>query len=297
MAWRELKVDELDEQLGQALWKIYRRTGRPAPWQTGGNLPWNDPDFSERMLREHLDESHSAASRVAAERSKQIDWMWDKLALQPGARILDLTCGPGLYAVEFAGRGCEVVGVDFGPASVTFARNLAKHEGVADRCTFLEQDVRETDYRGADFDAALFIYGQITVFTPDETQTLLNRLARSLRPGGKLVLEILDRDRIDKEFKSWWYTGDWGLWGDRPYLHLGERIWYPEEQIRLERFLIVHLETGELTEVQLCDQSYSAGEMSEKMQAAGFKSVEVYLAWDGLSINDAQDWVIFVGET
>ena len=64
------------EQLADALWRIYRRPDTPAAWQAGGNLPWNDPAFSERMLREHLDESHSAASRTAAERAAQIAWLW-----------------------------------------------------------------------------------------------------------------------------------------------------------------------------------------------------------------------------
>ncbi len=90
------------QSLTQALWRIYNRPDRPALWSGGGNLPWDDPAFSERMLREHLDESHGAASRTTAERALQIAWLWDKLALQPGSRVLDLTCGPGLYAVALA---------------------------------------------------------------------------------------------------------------------------------------------------------------------------------------------------
>lgn len=58
-----------------ALRKIYNRPDPPPLWVNGGNLPWNDPEFSARMLREHLDESHGAASRVAAERARQLDWL------------------------------------------------------------------------------------------------------------------------------------------------------------------------------------------------------------------------------
>ena len=42
----------------QALWRIYRRSQPAVPWRDGVNLPWDDPLFSERMLREHLDQSH-----------------------------------------------------------------------------------------------------------------------------------------------------------------------------------------------------------------------------------------------
>jgi SAM-dependent methyltransferase len=145
------------EALRRALWRIFRRPTRPVPWVGGGNLPWNEPDFSRRMLREHLDESHGAATRVAAERQMIIDWLWPRLKLKPGQRLLDVTCGPGLYAVELARRGILVTGIDFIPAAVAYARDLAQRQGLAGRCTFVEHDARQMDYRDATFDAALFL--------------------------------------------------------------------------------------------------------------------------------------------
>ena len=68
--------------LSEALWRIYNRPVPPIPWATGGNLPWNDPEFSERMLREHLSEAHGAATRQTPERLALLDWMWQKLKLQ-----------------------------------------------------------------------------------------------------------------------------------------------------------------------------------------------------------------------
>ena len=102
----------------QALWRIYRRSQPAVPWRDGVNLPWDDPLFSERMLREHLDQSHGAASRQQPELLRQVDWLWEHLDLQPGCRILDITCGPGLYAVELARRGARITGIDFSPASI-----------------------------------------------------------------------------------------------------------------------------------------------------------------------------------
>ena len=69
------------------------------------------------MLREHLDQSHGAASRPRVEILCQVDWLWDKLSLREGSCVLDVTCGPGLYSVELARRGCVVHGLDFSPAS------------------------------------------------------------------------------------------------------------------------------------------------------------------------------------
>ena len=282
--------------MNSALWRIYNRPERPLPWTTGGNLPWDDPDFSRRMLREHLDQSHGAASRQQAEREMQLNWLWDKLQLAREQRLLDVTCGPGLYAVELARRGVHVTGIDFGPASIAYANNLAAEQRVADHCQFILQDVRQMDFAGSDFDAATFIYGQLAVFTREEAQSLLNQVAQSLRPGGRLVVELLNQDRVDKADSTWWYTDDTGLWGDVPYLHLGERVWHADEQISVERFHILHLETGQLDEIHLCDQTYAVDEMVAMMKQAGFSAVDVYPAWDGLALYDAEEWVVYVAQ-
>lgn len=282
------------EKLADALWRIYRRPEKPTAWENGGNLPWNDPDFSRRMLREHLDESHGAASRRSAERALQVDWLWQKLKLAPGSRVLDLTCGPGLYAVALAERGCRVTGVDFSPASIAHARQLAAGRGVADACTFVESDVRAFAPEAGAYDAALIIYGQLAVFSPADAIALLDKLATALRPGGRACVELLDQERIDKKASTWWYTDDSGLWGDAPFLHLGERQWDADAAMSLERFYVMHLETGAFDEVLLCDQSYATVEMVAKMEQAGFAGADVYPAWDGLALPDAQEWVVYV---
>lgn len=287
-------MNQVTDLLAKALWRIYHRPERPTPWTRGGNLPWDDPAFSERMLREHLDQSHSAASRVDSERRLQIEWLWKKLNLKVGTHLLDVTCGPGLYAVELARRGCLVTGVDFSPAAMAHARLLAANEGVAAQCTFVEQDVRQMRYPEASFEAALFLYGQLAVFTKAEAQALLERIAQALKPGGKLCVELLNQARVDKKDNTWWFTGHTGLWGDTPFLHLGERFWDAETEISIERFQIIHLQTGELAEVHLCDQTYAVETMVTMMKAAGFEVVDVYLGWDGLPLYDAPEWIAYI---
>ncbi len=282
--------------LFQTLWKIYNRPEKPTPWETGGNLPWDDPAFSERMLREHLDESHGAASRVTAERAVQIEWLWQKLRLSAGARLFDVTCGPGLYAVEFARRGCTVTGVDFSPAAIDYARDLARAAGVSARCAFFRQDVRTMHDIGGGFDGAILLYGQLAVMPRAEAQSVLAQIAASLKPGARLVVELLNPDRVDKTDSTWWFTDETGLWGDTPFLHLGERFWLAEENLSVERYQIVRLETGEMDEIQLCDQVYSPDEMAAMMRDAGFSAVEVIPAWDGLPLYDADEWLVYLAE-
>ena len=288
--------DESAASLAQALWRIYRRPERPTAWQNGGNLPWNDPAFSQRMLREHLDESHGAASRTSAERDLQLEWLWSQLGLAPGQHLLDFTCGPGLYSVALAERGCTITGIDFSPASIAYGRELAAQHGVSQHCTLIEADVREIALAPARFEAATFLYGQLAVFPRHQAQDLLEKIANSLKPGGRLVIELLDQARVNKKNSTWWFTDDSGLWGDAPFLHLGERMWDADSALSLERFYTLHLDSGVFDEILLCDQTYAVEEMCEILRQAGFSQVQTYPAWAGLPLYDAAEWVVYVAQ-
>ncbi|NJN55290.1 MAG: class I SAM-dependent methyltransferase [Anaerolineae bacterium] len=228
-----------------------------------------------------------------AERAQQIEWLWQTLALQPGSRLLDITCGPGLYAVEFAQRGCLVTGIDFGPAAIAYAQELAAAEGVADRCTFIQQDVRQMAQDGMGFDAAVLLYGQLAVMPKTDAQDVLARAARALRPDGRICLELLHPEKVDKKESNWWFTDNIGLWGESPFLHLGERFWLEEDQVSVERYHILHLETGELDVIELCDQVYQPEEVAEMLRTAGFTAVTAHPAWDNLPLYDADEWMVY----
>jgi SAM-dependent methyltransferase len=289
-----MNPDDAAQRLHNALWRIYHRPQPPSRPDGAANLPWDDHDFSQRMLRQHLDQSHGAASRRRVEILRQIDWLWDRLSLREGSQVLDVTCGPGLYAVELARRGCCLHGVDFSPASIRHARQLAAEAGVTQRCTFQLQDVRTMDVSPRRFDAALFLYGQLAVFTLQETADLLHRCATALKPAGWLVVELLSFEHIQKDNSTWWYTDDSGLWGDFPFLHLGERHWYPEDNLSLEQFRIINLETGDLREYALSDQAYPPETMIAILRKAGFGRVDVCPAWDDMELYDAREWIVYL---
>lgn len=285
---------QINQALANALWHVYFRSEKPQLWEKSGNLPWNDPDFSQRMLQEHLDKSHGAASRAPHERAWQIQWLWEKLGLQTGSKLLDVTCGPGLYAVDFAKRGCSVLGIDFGPASIAYARDWAETNGVTNQCQFVEQDVLDWNEDGTFYGAALFLYGQLAVFPPAQAQQLLGKIGQSLLPGGKLCVELLDPCHIDKQRGNWWFTDHQGLWGDSPFLHLGERFWDEASQTATDRFIIIHLETGKIEEVVLCDQLYTVERMEQMMHQAGFGQIQIFAGWDGGPLYDAPEWLVYV---
>ncbi len=108
------------------------------------------------------------------------------LAMLGGVRdldILDLGCGPGLYAGELVARGVHrVVGVDASEAMLRLAR-----ERVRGPVEFRLQDLQAPMSWASDgeFDAALM---PLVLHHLDDRPAALREIARVLRPSGRLVL-------------------------------------------------------------------------------------------------------------
>ncbi len=282
----------LGHRFYRALWQLYTRPQPPEPWVDGGNFPWQEPDFSRRMLAEHLEQGHGAASRNKEEIAWQIPRIWQWLALAPGQHLLDLTCGPGLYVVPLAQRGLNVVGVDISPANVAYAHRIAAAAHVPIR--FIQADARHLCL-AMGFDAAMILYGQFAVLPLVEAGALLRRLAALVRPSGLLLLELLSPDHIDRTpHSSWWYSDEGGLWGEFPFLHFGERSWDAEMEIAAERFFVINLETGSMREYRLSDQMYTPERLGSLAEKNGWQVISCYPAWNGLELYDADEWTVYL---
>ena len=142
-----------------------------------------------------------------------------------------LLCGPGLYALALAKRGCQITGLDFAPAALAYAKAQVAAHNLSQNCQFIQQDLRTYEFPANIYDFALFIYGQLAVFPKSQAKSLLTGIAKSLKPGAKLCIELLDQEKIDKKDSTWWYSDDRGLWGTGPYLHFGERFWDADQAV------------------------------------------------------------------
>jgi len=110
---------------------VVHRHGDPKPWAEGEKIPWNDPDFSRRMLNEHLSQEHDAASRRFETIDNHVKWIHGQVLKANPTRVLDLGCGPGLYTNRLAKLGHHCVGIDFSPASIACAREQAEEAGLS----------------------------------------------------------------------------------------------------------------------------------------------------------------------
>jgi SAM-dependent methyltransferase len=111
----------------------------------------------------------------------------DALALAPGARVLDVGCGPGRHAHALAGHGCRVLGIDIAERFVTLAAAEAP-----DGAGFARADARALPVRSGAFDAAISLcqggFGLPADPTAPDDESVLCAMAAALRPGGRLAL-------------------------------------------------------------------------------------------------------------
>lgn len=122
------------------------------------------------------------------------------LALEPRARVLDLACGCGRQTMELARLGLRVLGVDDREEALGRARAAARD--VRLNVHFLNTDVRRISYRD-EFDAVVNLHRSVGAL-PCERDLLkvLDGARRALKPGGKLLLDLLNRERVIRSLPS-----------------------------------------------------------------------------------------------
>ena len=257
------------------LLEIINRQPSPEPWSEGEKIPWNEPGFSQRMLREHLSQEHDAASRRFEIIDQQVSWIHEHLLSGKATRILDLGCGPGLYASRLAALGHSCTGIDFSPASIAYARENAQKQGLA--CTYIQDDIRRAEY-GEEFGLVMLIYGEFNMFKPADAEAILRKAQRALVEGGILLLEA-HTYRAVREIglnPSRWKSAQSGLFSDRPHLCLYENLWNKDQAVAIERYFIVDGQTGEVDYFSSSMQAYRKAEYRELLRRCGFRKIRFY---------------------
>ena len=263
---------------------IVNRIPNPAPWSEGDNIPWDDPAFSERMLAEHLSQEHDLASRRAETIDQHVEWIFSEALCSNPGRVLDLACGPGFYTLRLARISCECVGIDFSPASIRYAKEMAA-AGADLSCTYLQADVRDGRF-GAGYDLVMMIYGQFNVFPRNLGLDILRNAHGALKPGGALLLEVQSRELIQQngEKEPSWYTARSGLFSGAPHLVLQENFWDADAGASTNRFVIIDGETGAVRSHALSNEAYTEEELIDALRSAGFKDVKRFPSLSGKAV-------------
>ncbi len=113
------------------------------------------------------------------------------LHAKPHERILDLACGQGRHSIYINQHGFDVTGIDLSAKSIAYAKHFSN-----ERLHFDLHDMRQV-YKPAYFDFILNLFTSFGYFENEtENVVALAATAESLKPGGKLVIDFMNTDKI-----------------------------------------------------------------------------------------------------
>ena len=268
---------------------------KPAPFTPGEPLFWNDPHISAQMLTAHLNPDNDLAGRRPETVQKSAAWLIATLGLKPGDAVLDLGCGPGLYAARLAERGLRVTGVDYARRSIDYATQYAQQHNLP--ITYRYQDyLTLTDEKL--YDAALLIYGDFCPLAPEQRAKLLQNIRRALKPGGYFVLDVTTRAHRQKQGnRNGWYAAETGFWKPGPHLVLEEGFDYPEESIFLDQAVVVEMGNGRISVYRNWFQDYNRDSITAELERGGFTVRSVWNDLLGTPFTPDTDWIGLITQT
>lgn len=216
-------------------------------------MPW----FTKVFHAEYL-----ASDRLinTSERTQeQVEFLERVLNLRPGSKILDLACGYGRHVIELACRGYAVTGLDINPFFLHEAEKETKFPGV--NVELVRGDMRHVCFQEQTFDAVINMYTSFGYFkTQEEDQEVLNGVYGILRPGGKFVIDTVNKDEVVLHIA--------GQRSARQRLALspeGFSIWYQKVKFH---------EDGTAKEASCKIRIYSAPDLIAMCRKAGFRPSE-----------------------
>ncbi|KPJ59525.1 MAG: hypothetical protein AMJ46_10950 [Latescibacteria bacterium DG_63] len=187
-------------------------------------------------------------------------------SLEPGERVLDLCCGPGRHSLELARRGFVVTGVDRTLPYLERARAATEKEGLS--VEFVHEDMRNFCRPGA-FDVAMNYYTSFGYFRDkSENEKVLKNLFSSLRPGGRLLLELMGREVLARIFRE-------RDWLERDGVFLLEERKVEDNWTWIDNRWIV-FKDGKKKEFSLTLRLYSAVDLSSILESVGFEETKSY---------------------
>ncbi len=211
----------------------------------------------------------------------QIDQVLELTGIDPeGAAALDLCCGPGRCALALARRGCRVTGVDLSRFLLDKARERTGGESV--EIEWVHQDMREF-LRRETYDLVLSMFTSFGYFDEKtEDQQVLENMHANLKPGGVLVIDVIGKEWLARHFTA---TSSSRLEDGR--LLIERREIFDDWSRIANEWIILQSDTGPARTFRFHHTLYSAQELRDRLQQAGFAQVHIYgnLAGDPYGLN------------
>ncbi len=190
-----------------------------------------------------------------------------------GGELLDVPCGFGRHSVPLGRAGYRVTGVDRSGALLDEARRRTGHDRWP---KLVRADYRELPFADASFDAAMNLFSSLGYLGDEEDTRVLAEIRRVLRPGARLVVELLHRDRIVRGFAE----QDWRLLGEGRLL-LEQRTFDAAAGVAQTTQTLID-GGGERESRTFSVRVYTATELVAMLTRAGFTDVRCYGDLEGV---------------
>lgn len=240
--------------------------------QQAVGIPWNDPNFSERLLLMHLSQDHDWASRRLAIIEKQIDWIAQQL---PGgsARILDLCCGPGFYTHRLAILGHKCSGIDFSPASIAYARQAAKQNQLD--INYILADLRGYEIEGK-YDLIMMTFGEFNIFGKQDIQKIFASAFGALSDGGILIVEVYTFEEVRRigHYPEQRHSVPHGIFSETPYFCQQSQLWDETNAVANTDYRIVDLHDMKLRLYRMSLQAYTEAQYGDFLESLGLFDIQ-----------------------
>jgi SAM-dependent methyltransferase len=222
------------------------------------------------MLMAHLDTTNDAASRNSKVINKTVNWISQNI--KDNSSIMDLGCGPGLYAEQLCSKGYHVTGIDISKRSIKYAIKSAIKKNLNIR--YIHQNYIKKRIKG-NYDAAICIYCDFGALTPSEQVIFLKRVHNSLNTNGILFFDVFTKglSTTKKETKLWNSFNNGSFWSNKAHFLLEEVLHFPEENTWGHRSIVIT--KGKTKEYITWDTYYSQEQIIELLKNNGFKVEEI----------------------
>ena len=220
-----------------------------------------DAFFSDFYLRAYAADERDGEAEAQALAAARLS------GCPEGGELLDVPCGFGRHSVPLARAGYRVTGADRSAALLDEARRRAGGERWP---KWVAADYRELPFADESFDGALNLFSSIGYLGDEEDTRALAEIGRVLRPGARLVVELMHRDRLVRGFAE----QDWRLLGEGRLL-LEQRTFDAAAGVAQTTQTII-AGNGERESRSFSVRVYSATELVAMLTRASFAEVRCY---------------------
>ncbi|MDR0332867.1 MAG: class I SAM-dependent methyltransferase [Dysgonamonadaceae bacterium] len=228
---------------------------------------WTDEYIAKNMLNAHLDKLSDGASRNELVIEKTIDWINSQI--HASSNIIDLGCGPGIYASKLAKLGHTVLGIDFNIESIKYAK---QHNEIENRTSYRYANYLEDSFEGT-YSVAMMIYCDFSALLPNEQKIILSKIRNGLADDGLFIFDVFEKEILDKNPKkrTWSMSEGNDFWCKDPYFLLEEVKHFNDFNRIAYRHFVINQQSRDIKEYITWDGYYNSESIGNLLKENGFK--------------------------